>query len=59
MTGRNVALVGTLMFLVLLGTLTIDVIVREGFDVLVVISLVILGMVGFGVAGALLRPPEQ
>lgn len=59
MVGRNVALVGTLLFVVLLAVLTIDVMVRTGVDVLVLISLAILAMVGFGVLGALLNPPEE
>ncbi len=59
MKGRNVALVGTLAFVALLGVLTLDVMVREGIDVLVVVSLAILAMVGFGVIGALLNPPGE
>ena len=59
MSGRVVALVGTLAMVLLLGGLTIDVMVRTGFDVLVLISLVIVGMVGFGVLGALFNPPER
>jgi len=59
MTGRNVALAGTLAFVGLLAALTIDVMVRTGIDALVLISLAILAMVGFGVLGALLNPPEQ
>jgi len=58
-SGRVVALVGTLAMVLLLGGLTIDVMVRTGFDVLVLISLVIVGMVGFGVLGALFNPPER
>lgn len=59
MSGRTVALVGTLAMVALLGLLTIDVMVRTGFDVLVAISLVIVGMIGFGVLGALFNPPEK
>ena len=59
MVGRNAALVGTLLFVVLLAVLTIDVMVRTGVDVLVLISLAILALVGFGVLGALLNPPEE
>lgn len=59
MSGRTVALVGTLAMVALLGFLTIDVMVRTGFDVLVLISLVIVGMIGFGVLGALFNPPEK
>ncbi|HYI81246.1 MAG TPA: hypothetical protein VEW67_10345 [Thermoleophilaceae bacterium] len=59
MSGRVVALVGSLAVVLLLGGLTIDVMVRTGFDVLVAISLAIVGMVGFGVLGALFNPPER
>lgn len=59
MSGRTVALVGTLAMVALLGILTIDVMVRTGFDVLVLISLVLVGMIGFGVLGALFNPPEK
>jgi hypothetical protein len=58
-TGRVVALVGSLAVVLLLGGLTIDVMVRTGFDVLVAISLAIVAMIGFGVLGALLHPPER
>jgi hypothetical protein len=58
-SGRIVALVGTLTVVLLLGGLTIDVMVRTGFDVLVLISLVIVGMIGFGVLGALFNPPKS
>ncbi len=59
MIGRNVALVGTLAFVGLLAVLTVDVMIRTGIDVLVLASLAILAMVGFGVLGALLNPPEK
>ena len=59
MSGRVVALVGTLSMVLLLGALTIDVMVRTGVDVLVLISLAIVAMVGFGVLGALFNPPEK
>jgi len=59
MKGRNVALGGTLALVLLLGGLTIDVMLKSGFDVLVLISLAIVGMVGYGVLGALLNPPEE
>jgi hypothetical protein len=57
--GRNVALVGTLVFVALLSFLTLDVMARTGFDVLVLVSLAILAMVGFGVLGALRNPPGK
>jgi hypothetical protein len=59
MSGRIVALGGTLVMVLLLGVLTIDVMIRTGVDVLVLISLAIVAMVGFGVVGALFNPPER
>lgn len=59
MSGRIVALGGTLVMVLLLGVLTIDVMIRTGVDILVLISLAIVGMVGFGVVGALFNPPEK
>lgn len=59
MAGRNAALIATLAFVALLAGLTIDVIIRTGFDVLVLASLVVLALIGFGVVGALLHRPEE
>jgi hypothetical protein len=59
MSGRTAALVGTLIFALALAALTVDVMVREGIDVLVVTSLIVLAMIGFGVIGALLHPPDE
>lgn len=47
-----------LAFITLFAGLTIAVIVRSGLDILSLVSLVILGMFGFGVVGALRQPPE-
>ncbi|MCW3017476.1 MAG: hypothetical protein JWO02_4568 [Solirubrobacterales bacterium] len=51
-------LIVVLAFILLFAALTLSVIVREGLDILTVISIVILGMFGFGVVGALRQPPE-
>jgi hypothetical protein len=59
MPGRTAALVGTLALIALLGYLTLNVLFREGFDILVATSLVILATFSFGVVGALLNPPEE
>ncbi|HLM50318.1 MAG TPA: hypothetical protein VK279_07205 [Solirubrobacteraceae bacterium] len=56
--GRTLALVAVLGFIVLLGGLTIGVAVDGGIDVLVVVSLLILAMFGFGIVGALLKGPD-
>lgn len=53
MPGRTAALVGTLALIALLGYLTVSVLVRDGFTILVAISLLILALFGFGVLGAL------
>ena len=44
MPGRTAALVATLALIALLGYLTLNVLIREGFDILVATSLVILAM---------------
>jgi hypothetical protein len=59
MSGRTAALVATLALVGLLAVLTIDVVVRTGVDVLVIVALVVLGMVGYGVLGALRHRPEK
>ncbi|HEX2072101.1 MAG TPA: hypothetical protein VHF90_10695 [Thermoleophilaceae bacterium] len=59
MNGRILALGGALTLVLLLGALTIDVMIRTGVDALVLISLAIVGMVGFGVVGALFNPPGK
>ena len=42
-----------LVLIVFLAYLTVRVIISDGFDVLVLISLVLLAILGFGVLGAL------
>jgi hypothetical protein len=42
-----------------LAFLTISVAVRDGIDVLVVVSVFILALLGFGVLGALTSPPPK
>ena len=55
--GRTAALGGSLMLILLLAALTIQVAVAEGIDILVVVSLIVLALLGFGVLGALTTPP--
>ena len=43
----------------LLAFLTISVAVRDGIDVLVVVSVIILALLGMGVLGALASPPPD
>ena len=57
--GRTVALIGSLIIIGLLAFLTISVAINEGIDILVVTSVVILAVLGFGVLGALTTPPPD
>lgn len=56
---RNLVLVGALALIGLLAYLTISVAVREGIDLLVVISIVVLALLGVGVIGALTAPTDE
>jgi hypothetical protein len=55
---RQLILGVVLVFIVGLGGLTIDVAVKEGFDILTVLSLLVLALFGFGIVGALRHPPQ-
>jgi hypothetical protein len=57
--GRTLALVGSLAIICLLAFLTISVAVERGIDVLVVLSVIILALLGFGILGALTTPPSD
>jgi hypothetical protein len=59
LTGRTAALAGALLIICLLAFLTVRVAVRDGIDVVVVISLLILALMGVGVLGALNAPPDE
>jgi hypothetical protein len=56
---RAFVLAASLAIICLLAFLTISVAVREGIDVLVVVSVIILALLGFGVLGALTSPPSD
>ena len=56
---RTLILVLALMFIALLAFLTLFVLVWKGPDVLVVVSLAVLGLFAFGVIGALSTPPRD
>ena len=47
------------VLIALLAALTLSVLVREGPDVLVAASLLVLALFGFGIVGALRHPPEE
>ena len=59
MTARNAALAAALALIALLAFLTLSVAVEHGVDVLVVVSLIVLALLGFGVLGALTTPPDD
>ena len=56
---RSVILLLALGFIAILAFLTLFVLFSSGPDVLVVVSLVVLGMFAFGVIGALSTPPRD
>jgi hypothetical protein len=58
MGARTAVLIAALALIGLLTFLTLSVLIREGIDVLVVTSLFILALFGFGVLGALTNPPD-
>ena len=59
MSTRSLVLGVALAFIVGLGALTVDVLVRNGLDILVAASLLVLALFGFGIVGALLHPPDE
>ncbi|HYH59236.1 MAG TPA: hypothetical protein VD790_08460 [Thermoleophilaceae bacterium] len=59
MTARNAVLASALALIGLLAFLTVRVAVEHGVDVLVVLSMIVLALLGFGVLGALTTPPDE
>lgn len=59
MTARNAVLAAALAMIALLAFLTLRVAIEHGVDVLVVVSLIVLALLGFGVLGALTTPPDD
>ena len=56
---RNIALVLSLAFIGMLAYLTIHVAITDGVTILVVVSIVLLAVLGFGVLGALTQPSDD
>jgi hypothetical protein len=56
---RTLILVLALGFIAILAFLTLFVLLWKGPDVLVVLSLAVLGLFAFGVIGALSTPPRD
>jgi hypothetical protein len=59
LNARNAALAAALALIALLAFLTLSVAIEHGVDLLVVVSLLILALLGFGVLGALTTPPDD
>jgi hypothetical protein len=59
MLARQGILAVVLVAIVGLAYLTLKAVVDGGFDVLTVLSLLVLALFGFGIVGALLHPPEE
>jgi hypothetical protein len=59
MSTRSLILGIALVFTLGLAALTVDVMLKGGFDILVALSLLVLGLFVFGIIGALLHPPEE
>ena len=56
---RGFVLLGSLAIICLLAFLTVRVAIDDGVTILVVLSILILGLLGFGVLGALTTPPPD
>ena len=56
---RTLILVLALVFIAIFAFLTLYVLLWKGPDILVVVSLLVLGMFAFGVIGALATPPRD
>jgi len=56
---RTVILVLALGFIAILAFLTMYVLFSSGPDLLVIVSLLVLGLFAFGVIGALSTPPRD
>lgn len=59
MTARVVILGAALLFIALLAALTAYVAVTSGVSVLTPVALLVLGMFGSGIVGALRHPPPE
>jgi hypothetical protein len=59
MSARTGVLASALALIGLLAFLSVSVLVREGLDARALVSLLILGVLGTGVLGALTNPPDE
>jgi hypothetical protein len=51
-------LAAALVFIAVLGALTVTTLVRTGPDILTLVSLLVLALLAFGIVGAIRHPPE-
>jgi hypothetical protein len=56
---REIALFAALAMIGLFTFLTLSVAIRDGVDILTVISVIVLAMFAFGIVGALRNPPDR
>jgi len=56
---RTAILGAALVFIGILASLTVAAVVSGGFNVLTLVSLLVLAMFAFGIVGALLSPPPE
>ena len=56
---RQVVLLVVLVAIVGLAYLTLAAVANGGFDILTVLSLLVLALFAFGIVGALIHPPEE
>jgi hypothetical protein len=56
---RGAILVVALAFVVALLGLTVHAAAQGGVDILTVLSALVLALLGFGIVGALLHPPDR
>ena len=56
---RTLILGVAVAFVAILLALTIHALIQGGPDILTVLSILVLGLFGFGIVGALLHPPGE
>ena len=56
---RTAILIAGLMFLIFFGGMTLVVLAEDGFTILVFFSLLIVGLLGIALWGAINEPPDK
>ena len=59
MLARQLILIVVMVAIAGLAFLTLKAVANGGFDILTVLSLLVLALFGFGIVGALMHPPEE